>query len=161
MNYCLHKLVEKGHVKFNRAMSNPDKRAYLYILTAAGLREKSRLTYRFLQYTLSQYNQAEMKFRRCLQDMADSGIRRIVLFGVSETSRIVQGLVGEFDIEIVGIVDAQYDESEYDGLPVLKGSVLDGAHGYGVLITAFDALDRVEVELREWQVPADRVWRLA
>ena len=43
VNYCLRKLLEKGHVKFQRARRNPDKRTYLYILTPAGLRAKSHL----------------------------------------------------------------------------------------------------------------------
>ena len=61
VNYCLHKLLEKGHVKFQRVIHNPDKRAYLYILTPAGLKAKSHLTYRFLKFTLDFYNQVEVK----------------------------------------------------------------------------------------------------
>ena len=52
VNYCLHKLLEKGHVKFQKVRHNPDKRVYLYLLTPAGLKAKSKLTYGFLQYTL-------------------------------------------------------------------------------------------------------------
>ena len=39
VNFCLHKLLEKGFIKFQRAIHNPDKRVYLYVLTPAGLRE--------------------------------------------------------------------------------------------------------------------------
>jgi len=45
VHFCLHKLLEKGHVKFQRAVHNPDKRAYLYILTPAGVKARSELTY--------------------------------------------------------------------------------------------------------------------
>ena len=67
VNYCLHKLLEKGHVKFQRVVNNPDKRAYLYILTPAGLKAKSHLTYRFLKYTLDFYNQVEAKLQQSLR----------------------------------------------------------------------------------------------
>ena len=56
VNYCLHKLLEKGYVKFQRAVHNPDKRSYLYIVTPAGLTAKSHLTYGFLKFTLGFYN---------------------------------------------------------------------------------------------------------
>ena len=29
VNYCLHKLLEKGHLKFQKVRRNPDKRSYL------------------------------------------------------------------------------------------------------------------------------------
>ena len=84
VNYCLHKLLEKGHVKFQRVVNNPDKRAYLYILTPAGLKAKSNLTYRFLKFALDFYNQVEVKLGRCLTAMAVAGTKRIVLWGASD-----------------------------------------------------------------------------
>lgn len=83
VNYCLHKLLEKGHVKFQRALNNPDKRVYLYILTPAGLRAKSRLTYRFLKFTMGYYARVEDKLMECLADIGSTGVRRLVLLGAS------------------------------------------------------------------------------
>ena len=65
VNYCLHKLLEKGHVKFQRVRDNPDKRSYLYILTPAGLKAKSRLTYSFLRFTFDFYNLSLIHICRC------------------------------------------------------------------------------------------------
>jgi transcription initiation factor IIE alpha subunit len=36
VNYCLHKLLEKGHIKFHNIVTNPNKRSYLYIRVVAG-----------------------------------------------------------------------------------------------------------------------------
>ena len=105
VNYCLHKLLEKGHVKFQRAVNNPDKRTYLYILTPAGFKAKSYLTYRFLKYTLDFYTQVESKLKRSLRDMAKVGVRRVVLYGASEAAKIVLGLVEAYGIEVVGVLD--------------------------------------------------------
>jgi hypothetical protein len=69
--------VDKGHVKFQRAVNNPDKRAYLYVLTPTGLKAKSRLTYRFLQNALRFYNDVEARMRQRLMEMAASGVERI------------------------------------------------------------------------------------
>ena len=41
--------MEKGLVKFGNFRKNPDKRKYAYLLTPAGLEEKTRITMKFLQ----------------------------------------------------------------------------------------------------------------
>jgi EPS-associated MarR family transcriptional regulator len=48
-NYCLRALMEKGLVKLGNFGRNPNKRQYAYILTPAGLEEKTRITLAFLK----------------------------------------------------------------------------------------------------------------
>lgn len=48
-NYCLRALVEKGLVKLGKFSRNPNKGQYAYILTPAGLEEKTRITLGFLK----------------------------------------------------------------------------------------------------------------
>ena len=48
-NYCLRALVEKGLVKLGNFSKNPNKRHYAYILTPAGMEEKTRITLAFLK----------------------------------------------------------------------------------------------------------------
>jgi len=48
-NYCLRALVEKGLVKLGNFSKNPNKVKYAYILTPAGLEEKTRITLAFLK----------------------------------------------------------------------------------------------------------------
>ena len=54
-NYCLRALVDKGLVKARNFKNNRHKRAYLYILTPAGLEAKARITARFLQRKMDEY----------------------------------------------------------------------------------------------------------
>lgn len=49
VNYCIRALAEKGWVKAGNFYRNPNKRAYLYILTPRGMKEKAALTLRFLR----------------------------------------------------------------------------------------------------------------
>ena len=42
VNYCLHKLLEKGQVRFQRVLDSPNKRAYLYVLTPAAAPRSAR-----------------------------------------------------------------------------------------------------------------------
>ena len=55
VNYCLQALVEKGLIKVNNFRRNESKRAYLYFLTPKGMKEKSRVTVRFLKLKLDEY----------------------------------------------------------------------------------------------------------
>ena len=158
VNYCLHKLLEKGHVKFQRVVNNPDKRAYLYILTPAGLKAKSHLTYRFLKFSLDSYNQIEIKLSHCLASMANAGVQRIVLCGASDAVQVVLGLVGENGIEVVGVIGDE--QGQFSGVPVLLGEDLHAFEWHGVLITALDSLEAVEAQLRDWEVPEEKIWRL-
>jgi len=161
VNYCLHKLLEKGHVKFQRAINNPDKRAYLYILTPAGFKAKSYLTYRFLKFTFDFYNQVESKLKRSLRDMAKAGVKRVVLCGASEAVNIVLGLVEGNRIEVVGVLDREDGEIRFEGLPVIQWSDLQEIAWDGVLITALDELEEVEARLSDLGLPEERIWLLS
>ena len=53
--YVLNALIEKGYVKAESFKNNPNKSGYLYLLTPDGLREKSRLTAKFIQRKRAEY----------------------------------------------------------------------------------------------------------
>lgn len=161
VHFCLHKLLEKGYVKFQRALHNPDKRVYLYIVTPAGLKAKSELTYRFLKVTLDFYNQVEAKVQQTLATMEKAGIERVVLYGASDAARMVQEQTRANRIEVVGILDEHYQDQEFDGLPLLKAADLQRQAWDGVLITALENLDKAERYLEEAGIAATKVWKLS
>jgi EPS-associated MarR family transcriptional regulator len=161
VNYCLHKLLEKGYVKFQRVLHNPDKRGYLYVLTPAGIRAKSRLTYRFLKVSLEFYNRVESKLDQCLDQMEREGVRRLVLFGASEAVKVVVSQVQERGLQIVGILDERYPESEYCDLPVLTLDTMKETGWDGILVTDLAEWDEVEQKLTGLSLPDEKIWRLS
>lgn len=161
VNYCLQKLLEKGYVKFHRARRNPNKRGYLYILTPEGLTAKSQLTYGFVKFTLDFYTRMEVKMRRCLREMASQKVKRLVLCGVSDVTRILLDLVDSEDIEIVGIFDVSYSEREYHGVCILNENQLCQVEWDGLLITTLDNLDEVELNLRQIGVSPKNIWHFS
>ena len=54
-NFCLRALLDKGLVKVQNFQNNKQKLAYAYLLTPAGIAEKSALTKRFLVRKLEEY----------------------------------------------------------------------------------------------------------
>ena len=62
-NYCLKALLSKGLLKMQNFQNSQHKLAYAYLLTPAGIAEKTAITARFLQRKMDEYTalQAEIK----------------------------------------------------------------------------------------------------
>jgi EPS-associated MarR family transcriptional regulator len=54
-NYCLQGLMEKGLVKANNFKNSNNKKAYMYLLTRRGIAEKARVTARFLDRKVAEF----------------------------------------------------------------------------------------------------------
>jgi EPS-associated MarR family transcriptional regulator len=99
INFLLRRMADKGLVKLRNISKNPNKLKYLYVLTAGGMAEKSRLTIRFAKRTLVEYEKTIASVRRRLDDLKKSGVSRILLLGegmvtdlVMDAARSVEGL---------------------------------------------------------------------
>jgi len=55
VNYCLKLLLEKGLIKVRNFTNSNSKRAYMYYLTPRGFQVKARVTVRFFQRKVSEY----------------------------------------------------------------------------------------------------------
>lgn len=55
VNYCLRALVDKGWIKATNFKNSRNKTAYMYLLTPRGFDEKTRVTARFLQRKVREY----------------------------------------------------------------------------------------------------------
>ena len=55
INFCFQALVEKGLVKMQNFSQSKNKLSYAYLLTPAGVAEKSKLTAEFLKRKVTKY----------------------------------------------------------------------------------------------------------
>jgi EPS-associated MarR family transcriptional regulator len=55
VNYCLRALMDKGLVKAKNFKNSANKRAYFYVLTPRGIETKAKISVRFLQRKLEEY----------------------------------------------------------------------------------------------------------
>jgi EPS-associated MarR family transcriptional regulator len=58
-NYCINALLEKGLIKVQNFKRNKRKLSYAYLLTPAGMAEKTLLTQRFLKRKIEEYELLE------------------------------------------------------------------------------------------------------
>ena len=56
-------LIDKGFVKLGNFLSNPRKDQYAYLLTPKGIREKSLLTYRFLELKRQEFRDLQNEIK--------------------------------------------------------------------------------------------------
>ena len=54
-NYCIKALINKGLIKAKNFKNSANKRAYLYILTPKGIETKTRISVKFLQRKIQEY----------------------------------------------------------------------------------------------------------
>jgi len=161
VNYCLRKLLQKGYIKFQRARQNPDKRAYLYILTPAGMKAKSQLTYNFIRFTLDFYGKMEQKLLHCLDEISASGIKEVVLYGASDVARVLLDMLDGSNVAIVGVVDGSCRGHDFHGVPVLKVEQLRALNGSSILITFLEDPEKAERDLMRLGIPPDMIWSLS
>ena len=55
INFCFQAIVEKGLVKMQNFSQSKNKLRYAYLLTPAGVAEKSKLTAKFLRRKVAEY----------------------------------------------------------------------------------------------------------
>ncbi len=73
VNYCLRALIERGLVKANSFTRNPNKLGYAYVLTPAGISEKTLLTGRFLKRKLVEYEALKLEIKALTDEASDNG----------------------------------------------------------------------------------------
>ena len=161
INFCLHKLLEKGYIKFEKARRNPNKLVYLYLITPEGIRAKSRLTYRFIKYTMEQHNKIEEKVRRSLETLAQEDVSQVVLYGVSDVARILYESLNGYEFRVIGVVDDNYKGEEFYGFPVVRSAALDSLDYDRLIVTSLDEPEEVEKRLLQSGVEGEKTWWIA
>ena len=70
VNYCVQALIRKGWVKASHFKNSNNKAAYVYLLTPHGLEEKAKLTVRFLQIKLREYERLRVEIEQMREEAA-------------------------------------------------------------------------------------------
>jgi len=64
INYCLKALQQKGLVKIKNFKKNPDKANYFYIITPAGITEKTKLTLNYMKKKIKEYDELKKELKK-------------------------------------------------------------------------------------------------
>ena len=70
-NYCLRALVDRGLVKVKNFRRSGNKLAYAYQLTPRGIADKARVTRRFLQSKLKEYESLQSEIEELRREVGE------------------------------------------------------------------------------------------
>jgi DNA-binding MarR family transcriptional regulator len=151
-NLYLKRLVRKGHIKITTIPRNRLK----YLLTPRGMTEKSRLTYLYMQYSLSYYRKMRQRLQYVFSDLTKAGAKRIVIFGTGELAELAYLTLCEMDLTLVGFVDGERDRT-FLSFPLWPTEALAHWDFDAVLIADITDPRKAQAELLTAGVPENKI----
>ncbi len=70
--YCIKALIKKGFIKIGNFSASNNKRKYIYIITPAGIYEKTLLTANFLKRKVVEYNNLKNEIKQLEEELNKS-----------------------------------------------------------------------------------------
>ena len=151
-NLYLKRLARKGYIKVTTIPSHRVR----YLLTPQGFAEKTRLTYLYMEYSLSHYRDMRARLREALSHAANNGTKRVVIYGTGELAEMVYLSLREMHMTLVGFVDDGLRES-FLSYPVWPPEALSGWEFDVVLLADFDHTAGHRTTLGQCQVPDSKI----
>ncbi len=101
VNSYLKRIIYKGYVK----TKSLERRRLRYLLTPSGVKEKSRLTLEFLQFSYQFIRKVREKVIKVLTPYKRNGKKKVIFYGSGEVAELAYLAVRELGMELKGIVD--------------------------------------------------------
>ena len=154
-NLYLKRLARKGYIKITTIPSNRVR----YLLTPQGFAEKSRLTFLYMEYSLSHYRDMRARLREALSRAAQHGTKLVVIYGTGELAEMAYLSLREMHMTLVGFVDDDLRES-FLSYPVWRPNVLVEWEFDAVLIADVERSIRHREILGQYHVPDVKILAL-
>jgi DNA-binding Lrp family transcriptional regulator len=151
-NLYVKRLVRKGHIKITTIPRHRIK----YLLTPRGMAEKSRLTYLYMQYSLSYYRDVRSRLKQVLADLCRAGGKRVVVYGTGELAELAYLSLREMDMTLVGFVDRN-QHRVFLSYPVWSLDTLANWDFDAVLITDLVEGKKIRTRLLRDGVPKEKI----
>lgn len=154
-NLYLKRLARKGYIKITTIPSHRLR----YLLTPQGFAEKSRLTYLYMQYSLSHYRDLRAWLRDTLARATGNGVKRVVIYGTGELAEMAYLSLRDMNMTLVGFVD-DGPRDWFLSYPVRRPDALREWDFDAVLLADLDQTARQVEQLGLVQIPDGKVFAL-
>jgi DNA-binding Lrp family transcriptional regulator len=151
-NLYLKRLAHKGYIKITTIPRHRIK----YLLTPRGMAEKSRLTYEYMQYSLSYYRDMRDRLKQVLADLSHAGAKRVVVYGTGELAELAYLTIREMDLTLVGFVDGKEGQT-FLSYPLWPVEALSNWNYDALLIADLTEMKKIEARLIREGVPKDKI----
>jgi hypothetical protein len=165
-NLLLRRLINKGYVK----VTGIQRKRVAYLITPAGIVEKSRVSRAYLENTVRLYTETRERIRSSFDalsaswssgDGAATDEKRIVFYGAGEVAEIGYVSLQRTDLHLVGVVD-DFVRTPFFGLPVstleqLGDGMLNGQTFDRLVIMSMRKSDQMQARLGAIGFPSSRI----
>lgn len=151
-NLYLKRLVRKGYVKCVSVRPNRLR----YLITPAGIAEKTRLSYEFMDYSLHLYGRVRQHLRRVLEPLVAGGRRRVAICGSGEAAELAYLSVLELGLELVAVFDGTTKRT-FLGRPVLDVNDHDTVSFDAIVVATLDPPGAIIDRLVALGVPLESI----
>ncbi len=101
INSYLKRVIYKGYVKTKQL----ERRRLRYLLTPKGIREKTRLTYEFLQYSYQYIRKVRSQVHEVMNPYVRQQKTRVIFWGSGEVAELAYIASREMGLQLMAIVD--------------------------------------------------------
>ena len=151
-NLYLKRLIRKGHIKITTIPRNRLK----YLVTPRGMAEKSRLTYQYMQYSLSYYRKMRQRLHQVFLTLSNEGAKRIVIYGTGELAELAYLTLCEMDLTLVGFVDGKRGTT-FLSFPLWPAEALANWDFDAVLIADMADYKKIQSRLVGAGIPREKI----
>ena len=155
-NLYLKRLARKGYIKITTIPRNRIR----YLLTPQGFTEKSRLTYLYMEYSLSYYRDMRIRLKEMMARLDGSHGQRVVIHGTTELAELTYLSLREMNVECVGFIDDGNPRESFLSCPVSSPDRIVSWQFDWVLVTDLEHADACEERLVQSGVSREKVMRL-
>ena len=154
-NLYLKRLARKGYIKITTIPSHRVR----YLLTPQGFAEKSRLTYLYMEYSLSHYRDMRARLREALSHAAKNGTKRVVIYGTGELAEMAYLSLREMHMTLIGFI-ADNQQEAFLSYPVWQPEALSEWEFDAVLLADMERTVRHREILEQYHVPDMKILAL-
>jgi DNA-binding MarR family transcriptional regulator len=139
VNSFIKRLAQKGLFK----VKNIPKNRVKYILTPKGAAEKTRLTYKYIQYSFQFYKSAREKLRILFYGLTKNGNKKIVFYGAGDLAEIAYISLIEVPIELVAVIDDNKAGEIFMDFVITGSDYLSTIYFDKIIITSIDNTENI------------------
>lgn len=160
-NACLKRMARRGWIRVTAGLNH---HKIGYYLTPKGFAEKANLTLHLISWTVQHYSTLKEIIGRKLLEMENSGVKRIVFYGISDEMEIAYITLQGVNLKLIGIVEDQekINRAEILGFEVKDLREIETLKPDAILITSLTGLDERKKRLRQMaDVTKGRIWDIS
>lgn len=141
INQYLREMAAEGLLRYVPA----NGKSFRYLLTEQGEVMRRRMFATYSSELVRVYSSLKQSILNKLSALERKGVRKVVLFGASETCEVVLSALRHSSFEVVAVVDNDPEKHGkiFHGQVIASPRILDDLHCQAVIITTFGHQDEI------------------